>query len=115
MADLIDRQAAIRNFCRQQCDCDPDECDMKYESKGLFSEIECCLSVAFLKELPTIDAVEVVRCRDCKYFSLSGNELAKQYKVAGCFRLRELSVKYPMITDGNGFCNWGERRTDAAD
>lgn len=41
---------------------------------------------------PAVDAVEVVRCKDCKYECY--NDLMKK---------------------NNGFCSYGERRTDATD
>ena len=44
---------------------------------------------------PTVDAVEVVRCKDCKYFN--GNMKFCDYSC----QVKE-----------NDFCSWGERRED---
>lgn len=52
-----------------------------------------------LREMPTIDAVEVVRCKDCSH-----------YMSEGCLVVRSNKFAFP-----NGFCNWGERRTDETD
>ena len=56
-----------------------------------------------LREAPTVDAVEVVRCRDCKHrgtnyciFHIKGEPADEEL-------LRKLD---------NDFCSYGERRTD---
>ena len=52
MADLIDRQAAIERFnCVDPC--------------GTF--VYCDSIIGALKALPSVDAVPVVRCKDCAY------------------------------------------------
>lgn len=53
-----------------------------------------------LREAPTVDAVEVVRCRDCKYWG-SG-----KYCESYCNRYGN------MMTDINpdDFCSYGERK-----
>ena len=51
--------------------------------------------VAFLKSRPTVDAVEVVRCKDCKYFESEDD--------CDC----PMDVRY-----SDFFCKMGERRTD---
>ena len=53
--------------------------------------------------VPTVDAVEVVRCRDCKHF------VAPQgVPVCGCF----YGLGFPNKS-GDDFCSYGERRADA--
>ena len=53
-----------------------------------------------LRETPTLDAVPVVRCKDCKYM------------------IQWADVRYCIVWDGvngmgdDGFCNYGERRGD---
>lgn len=60
--------------------------------------------------MPITDAVEVVRCKDCKYYlrnkiyaiegmPIMGNKVCKKWG-GGC------------ATDENGFCYMGERRED---
>lgn len=49
-------------------------------------------------ELPAVDAVEVVRCRDCVCFGKHGNCTA---------------LKGPLMTSADGYCHFGRRRTDA--
>lgn len=49
-------------------------------------------------DAPTVDAVEVVRCKDCKY----------RNDVANCERFS--GERY---VQANSYCSWGERREDA--
>lgn len=53
-----------------------------------------------LRELPTVDAVEVVRCKDCRFF-VSDMEWC------------EADDEHPTMPDA--FCSWAERRTDETD
>ena len=61
-----------------------------------------------LYSLPVVDAVPVVRCKDCKYYKIS--QLLPPHKF--CFRLRHptenRSVGYNFADDD--FCSHGERR-----
>lgn len=50
-----------------------------------------------LEQIPTIDAVPVVRCKDCIY-----------YREGLCDRL-----KYSYVTNADSFCSEGERKDDA--
>lgn len=79
MADLIDRQAAISKA---------HEC--------LFAQ-EVAAFEEFLELIPTVDAVEVVRCKDCKNY---GDEYFCP--------LRSLAD----YTDPDDYCSMGERQED---
>lgn len=87
--DTISRQAAIETIL----ECCPSDCDNEYEcgyDDGLRG------AVHKLKHLPSAqDVVEVVRCKDCKYF-----DQAEKY----CCDF--------LTAEEDGFCKWGERRTD---
>lgn len=66
--------------------------------------IECILR---LKEQPTVDAVEVVRCKDCKHYAL--------YVLLGqlqgwCERLCDNDKSLAIGTEDDDFCSHGERR-----
>jgi hypothetical protein len=52
-----------------------------------------------IHNLPTADVVEVVRCKDCKWW----------YKETDC---RNMSGLYRFVPNGNWFCASGERRTE---
>lgn len=59
-------------------------------------------------DTPTVDAVPVIRCKDCK-FSMSGIDKYNERYIL-C-QLHERS--YGVIDDG--FCAWAERKTDETD
>ena len=52
---------------------------------------------------PTVDAVEVVRCKDC----------IKRYDTDECPMCYLSEGKYYEYTNGNGFCDRGERKEGA--
>lgn len=54
---------------------------------------------AIIDNAPTVDAVEVVRCKDCKNYGTDGNRL-------NC-------IVFCCSMPKNGFCSFGERREDA--
>ena len=56
--------------------------------------------VAFLKKQPTIDAVPVVRCKDC----------IRRYDTDECPMCFLIEGKYYEYTNENGFCDRGERK-----
>ena len=63
-------------------------------SKLVGEPIEVFLRRLDLKLPPTVDAIEVVRCKDCVYF---WDGVCTAHTDAIC-------------TDENEFCSWGERR-----
>lgn len=80
--DFILRQAAI------------DAMEWKWAGKAAFDAI---------KNLPSIDAVEVVRCRDCKYYQFADNR-AFGMPVKRCEWTGFEDV------DDDDFCSRGERK-----
>ena len=56
-----------------------------------------------LREAPTIDAVQVVRCKDC----------IRRYDTDECPMCYLSEGKYYEYTNGNGFCDRGERKEGA--
>ena len=40
------------------------------QSKGLFKSV-CVAIKCFVEQMPTVDAVEVVRCKDCKWYKIA--------------------------------------------
>ena len=61
--------------------------------------------VRFLKKQPTVDAVPVVRCRECKHWQQSGSKAGKSFSdmeyIGGC----EFSKYCRRESD---FCSYGE-------
>ena len=60
-----------------------------------------------LREAPTVDAVEVVRCRDCQHWKPSGSKAGNSFSdmeyIGGC----EFTNYYRRESD---FCSYGERK-----
>lgn len=60
--------------------------------------------IAFLDSAPTIDAVEVVRCKDCKHWGKHDVPVAGETdKVKAC----EWAI---WMVGENGYCVYGERK-----
>lgn len=85
MSKLIDVNEAIINFGFEWDDIPP--------TRGEF--------VRFLKKQSTVDAVAVVRCRECKY-----HEDTSVTEYEHCCLLSK-TVRY------NDFCSYGERKEGA--
>ena len=94
MSELIDRQA-LKNKLKQWDECDPYE----------FVEI----AFHAVDDAPTIDAVPVVRCGECKwygiYYAKKDGTPDKRYRPSVCLR-----GKYAKRRDPDWFCADGERR-----
>ena len=97
MGDLIDRQAAIDALGEQPM----VWTDSDYE---LGRQNQYDSDVSAIQNVPTIDAVEVVRCKDCTKFTQVKDELGS------CSY--DNSLKMRQYTD---YCSWAERRIDETD
>lgn len=59
-----------------------------------------------IKDAPTIDAVQVVRCRDCEYWKCNPN--TKNYGVC-----RKVSYDdFEVVMEKDDFCSYSKRRED---
>ena len=63
---------------------------------------------------PTVDAVPVVRCKDCKYQRKVWIE-DKRYKFGGflrvsCYRNDDIFASHTVDGDDNDFCSYGEQK-----
>lgn len=58
----------------------------------------------YLKARPAVDAVPVVRCRDCRYF--------KTWPSSGGWCLKRTEKDIEFRAKPNDFCVWGKRRCD---
>lgn len=101
---LIDADALIADSCR----------DCPEEIRKLCKTEPACADMKFLFGAPTVDAVEVLRCRECKYW---GDEDGKLQRSDGVLFARCKVHNY--LIDGrhtgwcpaeNDFCSYGERR-----
>lgn len=87
MTDLISRRAAIKDIC------DLPNCDNGYSD----TYDKACI-IGVLEEQSPIDAVPVVRCRDCKY----GPFYDDIYLMRGECEFGDNGMDF--------FCAYGERR-----
>ena len=87
MDDLIKRQDAIR---------------------AVTTRDGCGRCEKAIKNIPFVDAVEVVRCKDCKHWVRNGNE---SYGYA-MFCVADCSLGGQGIKKPDDFCSYGERKTD---
>ena len=85
---LIDANAALEKVC-ENCCCDFEEC----------KQIGFCVDYENINHLPTVDAMEVVRCKDCKYSEWDCDCSLYLCLHHGCD-----------WNDGEHFCSYGERR-----
>lgn len=87
MSDLISRQAVIEAIL-----------DLPNRPNGFSDMYDKALIIAYLETVPTVDAVEVVRCKDCKH-----NSLNRKCANAYC----NLGIELYQLDD---YCSHGERR-----
>ena len=90
---LIDADALQRRICGAKCGCEYEDCG---------NEGDCGYD-HFIFTAPTIDAVPVVRCRECKYrFKNNG------HNKDGC-----PIIDANIWMDDDDFCSHGERKEGA--
>lgn len=92
MADLINRQALMEYPIRI------NHYDKEHGNLDFALGIESVLEYA--EHLPTVEAVEVVRCKDCKHYNQSTyGDMCKFW------------VDW-LPTESDDFCSYGERRAN---
>ena len=94
MARLIDTNSILDNFLKRYT-------EMERDGKLVFAACEIKQDFAdMVSNTPTVDAVEVVRCRECKYrFKNNGHD------KSGC-----PIIDANIWMDDNDFCSHGERK-----
>lgn len=100
MADLIEKNELLQKMGRYFCrSCDNNE--------GLkCRECEAGIAGDFVADAPIIDAVPVVRCKDCKHsYRSSGSSTGYRCHCWGMWG-EDHEV------EADGFCHIGERRTN---
>ena len=93
--DLIDRQAAI------------DVIHGYFDGMLETDTWSPCDVYGLIEILPSADAVEVVRCKDCKWYKKNYSWNGKEFKI--CAREPTEPSRRP-----DDFCSYGERKTDEA-
>ena len=68
-----------------------------------------------LDSVPTVDAVPVVRCKDCKHSTLP-SELTQRYGKPGTLTCHNMHAPSNRRNVGsNDFCSYGERKDGGAE
>ena len=84
---------------------------------GKSLEIAYALLKKKVADAPTVDAVVVTRCKDCKHFKDYGKTSlridGKNIKAGWCHRRARYDEEYRMPPDG--FCSYGERKDVGAE
>ena len=62
-----------------------------------------------LNRIPTADVVEVVRCKDCRYWEEIGIDPITDYTCGYCRHYQWQDEENSRETDGQDFCSYGER------
>ncbi len=82
-SDLISREKTIESM------------ELESAKEGAYGYIDIKSAVEMIEALPSIEAVKVVRCKDCRY---------KEYDITHNF----CDLNYHKCYDDD-FCSWGER------
>ena len=78
---------------------------MSPSDKARVDEIDTC--IAEIINAPTVDAVEVVRCKDCKHWQPIHEHILHMECQIFCG-----AYEYGYPTNADDFCSYGERRTE---
>ena len=86
---------------------DADEALLRNDKMKNRSDVFRSYAKVVIDGTPTIDAVEVVRCKDCKHYAqfLQDNKECRCTIFSGCY-------DRPYPTEPDDFCSYGERRSD---
>ena len=85
--------------------------------KGFFEKVDNVPKFyEWLGTLPTVDAVEVVRCKDC-YYCATEKSFGKEYLYCDAFPYHAEGdlIGVSLEVNPDHFCSWGERREDEID
>ena len=76
-----------------------------------FVSLKTAMRPAFVQ--PLLDAVEVVRCKDC-YYCATEKSFGKEYLYCDAFYEHAEGdlIGASLMVEPNHFCAWGERRED---
>lgn len=93
MPEYIERESLIKSLRKSH----------SYHAKTSRDYSLLCRDIRLVKEQPTVDAVEVVRCKDCVYWDGMGYEGRCEAPKNGLIR---------EYTNYDDFCSYGERKED---
>ena len=98
MSDYIKREDAeqeLQHFCDDML----HHFTMNYFAEK--SRVKDC--IAIIRKVPSVDVVEVVRCKDCMYGKFKGNGVLRSGAYCS---LLDRTIK----RDGSGYCYFAEKK-----
>lgn len=101
MSDLISRSAAIADLVEWMDDDTGDEFDRGYD-------FAMKRAIRRLRSAPDVDAVPVIRCKDCKH--RGGYKCPMYHNETSLDDLDGFDDYNVDKTDGDGFCHRGEKK-----
>ena len=105
MGDLISRSALIEvGSARKIIEAVGNWNELPLNAKAACTRLGCAHKKLIL-EAPAVDAVEVVRCKDCKKFGDISPYTGTKFDFKFC-------NKFGNVTKETDFCSYGERRAD---
>jgi hypothetical protein len=108
MADLIDRSALLEIVNKINA-----ADDTFGKAFGAGAQVGVEIAANKIKEAPAVDAVEVVRCKDCKRSGMYafGHDVTERL---ACLDIDAFGyVQMATSVEPMDYCSYGERRTDA--
>lgn len=98
LIDANDFLKALENADADVCEEYPDcDCDWGFSRKAIEELVQ---------NIPTVDAVEVVRCKDCRYFEIDHDDFL------GLCKCGNIATSYAgeIYPEREHFCSYGERK-----
>lgn len=86
-----------------------DDLEAAKNNAGMGASVASTL-IRYVKRCPTVDAVEVVRCKDCKYAKNMTHIGESKYLLGECSLREEDNIEFMVYDDD--FCSYGERRSN---
>ena len=82
--------------------------------KDAFDNVDVCSAysqtLSAVDDVPAVDVVEVVRCKDCKHYHVETHLLYGDYETFKWCDLLYIRGKIPTDPKPMNFCSYGERR-----
>lgn len=100
---LIDAEALIKDLPDLKKSPWANDQDISADRRFGISEALDMIKSIVRHDQPTVDAVPVVRCKDCKYS-------VDEYDDGECYCDYENDLRY--IKDWNHHCSWAERKEE---
>lgn len=96
MKEFIERAALLNEFCR-------DNCERQYDGT-----CHNCRMTDIIADFPAADVVEVVRCRDCKWF----NHYTMECESDDVATDHEGGASFSINFGTDDFCSYGQRKIE---